>query len=100
MTPSHGRSPSRSISTRRRPCNASGTLLPGATAIASGSASPTMWASSLEPDLGLIGIAGTPATSAPMTATAVSIRGSASTATRAAPSSSPATARTARASST
>ena len=44
-----------------------------------------MWASSLAPDLGLIGITGTPATSAPMTATAVSIRGSASTATRARP---------------
>ena len=67
--------------------------------MASGSASETMCASSLAPDLGLIGITGTPASSAPMTATAVSIRGSATTATRPVPSSSAATARAATASS-
>ena len=44
-----------------------------------------MCSSSLEPDLGLMGITGTPASSAPITATHVSMRGSASTATRRVP---------------
>ena len=44
-----------------------------------------MWFSSLEPDFGLMSTIGTPACSAPTTATAVSIRGSAITAIRPAP---------------
>ena len=58
-----------------------------------------MCASSLDPDLGLTGITGTPASSPPMTATHVSMRGSASTATLSTPSNCVATARAARRSS-
>ncbi len=51
-----------------------------------------MCSSSLEPALGLIGVIGTPASSAPITATAISGSFTAQAATRERPSSCPATA--------
>jgi hypothetical protein len=79
---------SRSTASRGRPARASGRTASVAPSTHAGVLSPTRWVSSRVPDLGLMGMAGTPASRAPTTPTQVSARASAHTATRPAPASS------------
>ncbi len=90
---------SRSTVTTGQEANAAGASVPGARSRACGSASSMMCVSSRAPARGLTGITGTPARRAPITATQVSRRDSASTATRSRPATAAATAALARASS-
>src|SRR5439155_27050886 len=73
-----------STSARGTAARAPGSSTPGAVRTRSGALSATMCASSRSPDFGLIGTTGTPAASAPTTATHVSSDAVAHTATRAA----------------
>ena len=76
---------------RGRCASAAGSSTPGAQRIVSGAQSSRMWPSSRSPAFGLMGTAATPASSAPMTATAVSGADTAHTPTRSAPATSSAT---------